>query len=116
MNLEHILLSTVLPITSVSVLQEKVTPCCDDLVLTYVLGGHFLWPCCFKWTSTHGPHDIALRQPMNKPCGQRLLLGLTAPVAAQNTWAVASVIYNLWLQLCGRRLVAQIMYDHIIYD
>jgi Zn finger protein HypA/HybF involved in hydrogenase expression len=31
---------------------EKVTPCCDNLVLTYRKRGHFLCPCCVEYTTT----------------------------------------------------------------
>jgi hypothetical protein len=37
---------------SVSVLQEEVTPCCDNLGLTYRRSRHFLCPCCVEYTTT----------------------------------------------------------------
>jgi len=40
-NLEQTLPSAAHHIPSISVLQEKVTPCCDHLVLTYRIRAHF---------------------------------------------------------------------------
>jgi hypothetical protein len=51
-NLEETLPSAVYHIPSVSVLQERVTPCCDNLVLTHRKRGHFLCPCSVVHTRT----------------------------------------------------------------
>jgi len=51
-NLQQTLPRAVRHIHSANVLQEKVTPCCDNLVLTYRKRGHFLCPCCVEYTRT----------------------------------------------------------------